>query len=105
MGMVLPFLSDRRISASCLIVLMACWILMPCIDPDVSRRNPAMSWRGAVAAAVAVAICGAMISSFPNIRLLFVRLLINGMMLGGISPFAIMLSSTVVSLVENILIV
>jgi hypothetical protein len=59
------------------------------------------------AAAVAVgatsSICGAMISNFPKIRLLFVRLSISGLRIAGIDVFERIPWSIVVSLVEIIL--
>ena len=63
---------------------------------------------GAVAAAPFVAgvtssICGAMISNFPKIRLLFVRLSISGLRIAGIDVFVRIPWSIVVSLVEIIL--
>ena len=63
---------------------------------------------GAVAAAPFVAgatssICGAMISNFPKIRLLFVRLSISGLRIAGIDVFERIPWSIVVSLVEIIL--
>jgi hypothetical protein len=47
--------------------------------------------------------CGAMISNFPKIRLLFVRLSISGLRIAGIDVFERIPWSIVVSLVEIIL--
>ena len=49
--------------------------------------------------------CGAMISNFPKIRLLFVRLSINGLIISGMELFERIPWSIVVSLVEIILFV
>ena len=67
-----------------------------------------MIFRGGVAASVFVAgatssICGAMISNFPKIRLLFVRLSISGLRIAGIDVFERIPWSIVVSLVDIIL--
>ena len=74
-----------------------------------------MIFRGAVAVAVAVAVsvfvagatssnCGAMISNFPKIRLLFVRLSISGLRIAGIDVFERIPWSIVVSLVDSIVV-
>ena len=75
-----------------------------------------MIFRGGAVASVAVAVavyvfvagatpsnCGAMISNFPKIRLLFVRLSISGLIIAGIDVFERIPWSIVVSLVDSIL--
>ena len=100
---VLPSRSDRRISANCLIVLMAFLSFVPCIDPDVSRRNPAMIFEIISPPAVAVAATsGTLISNLPKIRLLFVRRSINDLRMVGIDAFERIFWSVVMSLVESI---
>jgi len=62
-----------------------------------------MIFRGAAAAGATSSICGAMISNFPKIRLLFVRLSISGLRIAGIDVLERIPWSIVVSLVEIIL--
>ena len=64
-----------------------------------------VDWWGMTAVSVVVAgatssNCGAMISNFPKIRLLFVRLLISGMRISGMELFERIPWSIVVSRVE-----
>jgi hypothetical protein len=79
------------------------------MDPELSKRNPAMIRRGvdatvdATAAGVTLDTCGTLISNVPKIRLLFVRRLISGLIISGIDVFERIPSFIVVSLVESIL--
>jgi hypothetical protein len=102
--MVFPFRSEWRTSTSFLIVSLACSIFAPDIDDDVSRRNPAMMFRGAAATASAAAasICGVNISSLPNLLLFSVRRLIKERTFSGMNSWDRIPLSVVVSRVESI---
>ena len=67
------------------------------------RRGAAAVAAPFVAVGATSSICGAMISNFPKIRLLFVRLSISGLRIAGIDVFERIPWSIVVSLVEIIL--
>jgi hypothetical protein len=98
--MVLPLRSEWRTSTNLRIVLTACCIFFPSIDPDVSRRKPAMTLRGSVVVAVS-SICGICISSFPNRLLSAVRLSTRARIFVGRNLWERIPLSVVVSLVES----
>ena len=75
--------------------------MVPRIDPDVSRRKPAIILRGSAAVAV-VSIRGALISSLPNILLPAVRLSIRDLAFSGMKSWERTPLSVVVSRVESI---
>ncbi len=83
--MVFPLRSPIEIWANCLIVFSEWVLFSPVIDPDVSRRKPAMIlWGECLAASAATGSNGdAMTSNFPNSLPFSVRRSINWITLSG----------------------
>ncbi len=80
-------------------------ILVPSIDPDVSRRKPAMRLRGGSLSDLATRSGGdAIISSFPNVFPFSVRRATRGRTLSGMKLWERILASTVDNLLVNIVI-
>ena len=79
-------------------------ILVPSIDPDVSRRKPAMRLRGGYLSDLATRSGGdAIISSFPNVFPSSVRRATRGRTLSGMKLWErILACSTVDNLLVNI---